>query len=403
MNRIMNIKYVTLFTALILLGTLPKCAEEFDSPASITGTSLADVAATDTTLQIFTAALDKTGIGISLDNINSGQHTVFAPTDSAFRAYFRTTLSTPGMNDTDVIAYISQMSGSTTITLASFTNRLQHHIVSSRLASTDLISSRVFTTLSVNTTVTPNINNFRISTSVSGSNIFINGNIGSAGAKVRKRDINGSNGVIHTIDKFMTTISAANFFAGGNLGISVSYTTSPPTISTATGSGAPSTNFEVFSKALIKTKLALTLRPNVATVSLPDFTIFVPSDAAMVSYLRDTLDVAVTDEASAITFINSLADADPDADPPVLATTPSLSEFTEVIKYHIVSGRVLSTDLLAAQEIPTLLDEKTINVKQVAPSFVLRDGFNWEATISPSNALSNAGVLHTINAVLQPD
>jgi hypothetical protein len=72
MNRFINTKNsIALCLMVISLTLFTQCAEEFESPDTVTGSTLVDVAATDTTLQIFSAALEKTGIGISLDNINS--------------------------------------------------------------------------------------------------------------------------------------------------------------------------------------------------------------------------------------------------------------------------------------------------------------------------------------------
>jgi uncharacterized surface protein with fasciclin (FAS1) repeats len=162
MNRFINTRnFIALCLTVISLALFTKCAEEFISPETITGNTLVDVAATDTTLQILSAALTKTGIGISLDNINSGQHTVFSPTDSAFRVYFQTTLGKPtSYNDDSVINYITnKMSSTSTIKTADFTLRLQYHIVSSETLSSEITNSQVFTT----------INGARLSLSKSGS------------------------------------------------------------------------------------------------------------------------------------------------------------------------------------------------------------------------------------------
>lgn len=389
MNRLKNIKSITVLCLMVSFTLMVSCAEEFESPDPITGETLVDVAAEDTTLQIFSAALIKTGIGISLDNISSGQHTVFAPTDSAFRAYFKASGPAPASafnTDQGVIDYINTMSGSSLIRLADFTTRLQYHVVSSEAKFADIHNSQVFTT----------INAARLSLSKNANTIFINGNVGATGAKSKVVDIDGANGVIHTINKFLTAIStsttagAASVFTSTafGLGLTVNYATAPPTVTNGATGGS---NYDLLALAIKKTGLATILRPNVPAATLPDYTIFAPDDAAMVAYLGTLSGGTVTDEATGVTFVNGLAAAD-----------AKLTTLTNVLKYHVAPGRVLTTDLTVNQEVPTLLTGKTINVVAVTPSVILDGDVAGQATLTSSNVLSNAGVLHRLNAVLKP-
>lgn len=386
MNRLKNIMNTTVLYLMVISFTLMvSCAEEFESPDIITGTTLVDLAATDTTLQIFSAALIKTGIAISLDNISSGQHTVFAPTDSAFRAYFQPIIG-GGPGDAAIIAYVNNLSASTNPTLAAFTLRLQYHILSSEAKSADIGNSDVFTT----------INAARLSLSKSGVTVLINGNVGATGAKTRNVDIDGANGVLHTISKFLTAISTSTTAGAASvvtstafgLGLTVSYSTSPATVSNGATAG---NNYDLLALSIKKTGLATTIRPNVPAASLPDFTIFAPDDAAMVTYLGTLSGGTVTDEATGVTFINGLA-----------AASPNLMTLTDVLKYHIAPGRVLTTDMTVAQDVTTLLTGKTINVIAVTPSVILEGDVAGQATLTGTNVLSNAGVLHRLNAVLKP-
>lgn len=376
MNNFMNTKkYIALGLVVLTLFFFTKCAEEFEAPDTLSGSTLVEVAASDTTLEILTAALAKTGIGISLGNINSGVHTVFAPTDSAFRAYFQPIIG-GGPGDDAIITYVDNLSSSTTPTLAAFTARLQYHIVSSEAISSNITSSQVFTT----------INAARLSLSKSDGNIYINGNSAVNGAKFRQRDMDGANGVIHTINNFMTAISTASVVTN-TLGITINYATAPPTVTVGATSGD---NYDLFSNAIKKTELATILRPNVGTAFLPDFTIFAPQDAVMKAYL-ETYSGPLADEAAAKTFINSLNET----------TTPTLGEFTDVIKYHIVTGRALSTDLTLNQNVTTLLTGKTFKVIAL-PAVVLEDATAATADVTSANVLTNAGVLHRLGAVLRP-
>lgn len=361
--------------AAVSFGLLTRCAEEFESPEPAAGTTLSEIAAADTTLQIFSAAIAKTGIGISLANINSGQHTVFAPTDSAFRAYFQPIIG-GGPGDVAIVNYVNNLSSSSNPTLAVFTARLQYHIISSAKPASDIMNSQVFTT----------INTARLSLSKSGGTVYVNANAGANGAKVRVADLEGANGVIHEVNKFLTAISTGSAI-GNTLGITVNYAVSPVTVTVGATSG---NNYDLFANAIKKTGLALTVRPNVPAVNLPDYTFFAPDDAAMVTYLGTLSGGTVTDEASGVTYINGLTD-------------PNLTTLTNVVKYHIAAGRVLSTDLTVDQNVNTLYTGKTFGVDALSPSVVLAGNVGGTATVTTGNVLTNAGVVHRLNSVLKPE
>ena len=92
----------------------------------------------------------------------------------------------------------------------------------------------------------------------------------------------------------------------------------------------------------------------------------------------------MTSEATARDFINIIA-------PATLAN---------IVNYHLVKGRIVSTDLADGQVVTTQLTGKTFKVNR-STSFTLTDGKNGVSTVTSADNLTNAGVLHQINKVLE--
>lgn len=373
--------YIIVFLMFTVAGLLlPGCAE-FDQPEPLSGPTLLEVASQHPDLNILFAAWRKTGLSASFNNINSGQFTVFAPHDSAFVVFFRTQLSQPAWDEIDVINYINNtMSTTSMVSIATMITRLNYHTFSSKLVASQITGGQVFNTLQGG----------RLSISKVGSNVLLNANNAGTGAgngaKVRTTDINAANGVIHTINKVLNpvgTTSVASF-----IGLGVNYTTNPPTINGGTTSDTNDNNFNLLAAALRKTGLILTILPN--TSPLPDYTVFGPTDGAIRAFIN-SLDNTVTNEAQALTFINNLAGA-------------QLDLVTDILKYHVLAGRVLSTDLTNGQQPTTLLTNKKFTVNISGPTITITDlnAASPDATVTTPNILTNAGVFHTINQVLLP-
>jgi transforming growth factor-beta-induced protein len=382
-SSLMMMVIAVLFTAI-------GCSNDFESPVTPEGSTIVEIATGDDDFDILVAALTQTGLASTLNNNNSGQFTVFAPVDAAFLTYLQGVYADPSLTEADAILKIQGLTNiSTPLSIPTLVGRLNYHIISSEIKSSQITGFQTFTTLSTPSTSSGQA---RISLSIVGSDIFIN----ATGAKVIAVDTDASNGVIHTIDKVLNPPSVASSLA--QLGYTssatvqpINYGTNPATINGGNTPDATDTDYDLFAIALRKTGLCFTVYPNKSP--LPDYTIFAPRDLPFRTYLA-TLSASVTNEATAQTFINSFNGA----------TTPTLDEFTNIIKYHIVTGRIVSTDLSNAQQVTTLLASKAITVN-VAGSITVTDqnAGSSDAAIVSQDVLTNAGIVHGIDNVLLPN
>ena len=100
------------------------------------------------------------------------------------------------------------------------------------------------------------------------------------------------------------------------------------------------------------------------------FTVFAPTDAAFAALPAGTLDALLADPSG---------------------------KLTDILKYHVVSGKVLSTDLMDGMTAPTLLG-KTINVTINAQGVFING-----AKVTVVDIMADNGVVHVIDAVLIPE
>ncbi len=375
-----NMKNKTIFKGvalLVLVAIAFGCADQFEEPASPSGTTLADVADANAELDIFVAAMNKTNLLSSLDNVNSGDYTAFAPHDSAFVVYFKTLaiLNAALYNEDSVLSYIAnKMSPTSVLTIASLASRLNYHIVSSKIPSSSITTGNRFTTL----------NGARLSASKSGSYYFLNANVAS-GSKIVIVDLAASNGTVHVVNKVMTAVATASVIS--SLGMTVSYTTNPPGV-TVPATDATDTDYDLFAIALRKTGVCLTLLPNASP--LPDYTVFAPRDLPFRTYLASK-DASVTSEATAANYINSMSGL-------------VLSDLTNLIKYHIVAGRFVSLDLSNGVVFNTLYTGKSFTIDTSSGTALIDvNATNTNPKIAAGNTLTNASVLHGIDGVLRPN
>jgi uncharacterized surface protein with fasciclin (FAS1) repeats len=410
MKRINIIQLSIFLSGLLLAGS---CAEEFKEVAPPAGSTIVQIASGSADFNILTAALVKTGLDKTFNNNNSGAFTVFAPTDAAFVAYFNS-LGGPfaALDEVGVLNWINTTL-SPTVTpgpnLAALTGVLLYHVVSSEIPSSKVTGAQGFVTLSSYLSGTVTIQT-RLSVSKVGSNVVLNANrigqnVAGNGGQSVTLDIDASNGIIHSIDKVLIPVSINNIWVSNLLNFSVNYRVSPPAVtvfgtvlrrvppvapSTTPGTinltdgAAPApvdaflTNYNLLSMAIAKAELATAIIPN--ATPFPDFTVFAPNDAAFLTFLGVANEVAARDALNALT-------------PAALAT---------IIGYHVVRGRVLSTDLSDGQVITTLSSGNTFSIGINGSTVTLVDkGPAVDATVTVPNILTNAGIVHQISGVLR--
>jgi len=170
---------------------------------------------------------------------------------------------------------------------------------------------------------------------------YINAGVMFATASVTSADVAADNGVIHIIDKVII----------------------PPTVDvvgTATANG----NFKTLAEALTKANLVATLQ------GAGPFTVFAPTDDAF---------------AGALTALKITK-----------AELLERSDLADILKYHVLSGKILSKDLKDTQTVNTLLErEVTITKSSMGVKFA-------DAAVSGADVMASNGVIHVIDKVVLP-
>lgn len=364
----------TLLSVLVLGSFLLACEDDFTSPALPTGSTITEIIVTSEDHDILEAALVKTGLATIYADNNSGTFTVFAPDDASFITFLGVA------DEAAAIAAINALTNtSSPINLGALVTRLNYHILTSELKSAQITGAQTQATL----------NGARLSLSLTAGSVLINTGIGASGATVTTADLDASNGVVHSINKVLTA-PATNTTILSTFGLSINYSVSPPnniTGGSETGGDTNGNDFDLLAYALRKAELVDDLNPN-ATL-LPDFTIFAPTDNAIRAYLGDTQAVTKALEDAAIQSLKALPTAD----------------LANLLKYHVLAGRYLSTDLSNDKSLATLLPNASFVVKvstDPSPIVTLDDNnVATNPTVTAVNTVHNNGVVHTINAVLR--
>jgi transforming growth factor-beta-induced protein len=248
--------------------------------------------------------------------LNSNQKTLFAPTNDAFTAAGITTL--PDQATLDAV--------------------LTYHVISGEVKAADIANgSSSAATL-----------NGSIYLSKGSAGVFIN-----AKTKVTATDIEGSNGVVHVIDR--TLIPPAK------------------TIAEIVAENANATSNKQFTKLLqaLQRTSGQSTDLLAAAGAEGNLTVFAPTDAAFEAL---GVDLATVD----------------------------LAALTNILKHHIVGARVFSTDL-SSGAVSTLYNNVTISTSNLTVT-AAKSG---EAPAGLQSALldihATNGVIHVINKVLLPE
>ena len=400
---------------------MSSCTDSFTPPATPTGSSLNEILSSTDSTRGFGAALTKVGLSADFDNVNSGQFTMFAPTNYAIIKYLRASgipvgfVTTASAGDS-VVKAIGKLKTTGAVTIAGLQTRINYHIVSSSVPSSSIPSTGLgFSTIAG--TIPP-----RLSIS-HGSNVpgvtypfLMNANLGANpsgnGANVLDNGTAAANGVVYQIDRVMNPVATANIWVSALLNFSVNYGVSPFTtsigatvipkdandntntyydISTAPvgASAADTAKYTLFTAALVRSGLASSIILNGVSIA-PDYTVFAPTDGAFFRYLGTDLSggVNATAYSSARSAINAMSGA----------------TLKDIVKYHILNGRILTSDLSNGLSAATWLTDKnfTANVNGTAYSITDLNASSQNAVVSSTNNLTNAGVVHGIRRVLLP-
>lgn len=273
----------------------------------IQGQTVGEIISNSPNHTILTNLLQQTNLDAALDG--EGPFTVFAPTDDAFSSLSQGLIDSV-LTDNDLATKI-----------------LLYHVVGAAALSTDLQDGQSLETLlgqSINVTIDQ-------------SGVFINN------AQVTNADLLASNGVVHVIDKVLIpTLSNA---------------------STVMDIIENSDDHTVLTVALAETGLNEVLRGE------GPFTVFAPTDSAIISLPDDLLNGILGDS----------------------------SLLTQLLLYHVVNGEARSTDLSDGQSIRTVLGQDIVVT-------INNDGvFINNAKVSIADITADNGVVHVLDAVLIPD
>jgi len=275
--------------------------------------TVVEIAVNDGSFTTLVAALQEAELVEALSG--EGPFTVFAPTDDAFA---------------DLLAQLD-ISAQDLLNHPQLTDVLLYHVVSGKVMSTDLSEGLEAETLKGDS----------IMVSLEGG-VFINE------SEVVTADVEGSNGVIHVIDKVL---------------VPEDFVLETEAEETVVDIAVNNGSFTTLVAALQEAELVEALSGE------GPFTVFAPTDDAFADLLAQ-LDITAED----------------------LLNHPQL---TDVLLYHVVSGKVMSTDLSEGLEAETLKGD-SIMVSLEGGVFIN------ESEVVTADVEGSNGVIHIIDKVLVP-
>ena len=276
--------------------------------------SIVDFAVNNATFSLLVQALTKADLVTTLSG--NGPFTVFAPTDDAFKALFKT-LGVTGIND---------------LSKEALTPILLAHVVSGNVTSGKLSNGDV-QTLNIDKKITINLS----------GGVTIDGNV-----KVTLADVQGTNGVIHVIDKVIVPAKKSNTIVD-------------------IAAGMP--DFTSLVTALTLTSLDKALANKDAS-----FTVFAPTNQAFTDLLKE-LKVASLNDVPKETLSN-------------------------ILLYHVFDGSKMAASIKTGYY-PTLAKgpgtTKLYTYVDMATTMI-----NKRAKITATDVKADNGVIHVVNKVILP-
>lgn len=306
-------------------------------------------------LSLLVSALDKAGLVDTIADLEAG--TVLAPNNQAFADLL-------GALGED---YNSLDDFDNAVEIALLADILKYHVIGARVESTDLMIGDVETALEDNS----------IAVIADGAS-FVFGDATDVNAGIVTADIDATNGVVHIIDKVLLPQAALDFLALLNSDDLATIVVATPELS-------------ILEEALIATDLvgAFVDATNMADSTATNFTyampatVFAPSNAAFVDLLT-----LLGDD------YNSIADFD---------TEDELNLLSDILLYHVVSGKITSDQLEAGTVTTVGGDDLDVIATIGSPGFVIGDSTNDQnAAIIIADVLARNGVAHVIDKVLLP-
>merc|ERR1711968_257206 len=218
--------------------------------------------------------------------------------------------------------------------------------------------------------VIPTLSGKSLYVRISGSTVYIQNDDRSMQVRVVSADVMASNGVAHVIESVLLPAPAATAAPSTSTSSSTTTTSSntlPDLVNTLVGSAPEFTTLVT----------AVSTAGLVPTLSSPNgpYTVFAPNNAAFAALPAGTLDSLLADPSGAL---------------------------TDVLKYHVVSGQVLSSELYDGQMIPTLSGKSLYVLKAGSTVYIQNDDRSMQVRVVTADVMASNGVAHVIESVLLP-